>query len=205
MDPAYAPALIELVAILAIVSLAYKFPKFLFFLSLAVALGFGSLFYPNNVTISSHIGTGTTMNAAYFSPGAKHDVEVNNNVPIPAYHRQSQVFVEVIAAGLNPSNFKINFAKIPFVRHLSKYHLVGYDFVGIVKSVGSDKSCSGFKTGDKIYGMATGSIAEFATAMCSTVGHAPQNLSDEEIAGLPVVALTSLEGERYALFSLAYS
>lgn len=47
--------------------------------------------------------------------------------------------------------------------------------------------------GDKIYGVASGSMAEFATAACATVGHAPTSLTDEQIAGLPVAALTSLD------------
>jgi hypothetical protein len=197
MDPSIVPTILELVVVFVIAVIAFKFPKSAFAVSLLAAVGVGNILYGNNVPIAGTelVDTRTTMNAAFFSPGSKHDVEVNDNVPIPAFHLQSQVFVEVIAAGLNPSNFKINFAKIPFVRHMSKYHLVGYDFVGIVKSVGTDDNCKGFKVGDKVFGMATGSMAEFTTAMCSTVGHAPKTLSDSEIAGLPVVALTSLEGE----------
>jgi len=139
------------------------------------------------------VGGRTTMNAAYFSPGAQHDVDVSKDVPIPSRHMYNQLFVEVTAAGLNPSNFKINLKRIPLVRHLASHYVVGYDFVGTVRSVGSAAGCADFKVGDKVYGVATGSMAEYAVAMCGMVGRAPSSLSDAQVAGLPVAALTSLE------------
>lgn len=69
----------------------------------------------------------------------------------------------------------------------------GYDFVGEVRSVGGASACQGFKVGDRVYGVAQGSMAEFATALCATVGRAPHTLSEQQVAGLPVAALTSLD------------
>lgn len=59
--------------------------------------------------------------------------------------------------------------------------------------MGSAESCQQFRVGDRIYGVATGSMAEFATAMCSMAGPAPRGLSDQQVASLPVAAFTSLE------------
>ena len=59
--------------------------------------------------------------------------------------------------------------------------------------MGSAQSCQRFHVGDRIYGIAMGSMAEFATAMCSMAGPAPRALADVQVASLPVAALTSLE------------
>ena len=92
-------------------------------------------------------------------------------------------------------------AKIPFIRHLKTHHVVGYDVVGTVVSVGDHENCAGFYAGDKVYGMAAGgSIAQYTTMLCSTASHAPKSLDDMKIAGLPVVALTSLEAFRRVEF-----
>ena len=85
-------------------------------------------------------------------------------------------------------------AKIPFVRHVKSHHVVGYDVVGTILSVGEHDNCAGFAVGDRIYGMASGgSIAQYTTMFCSMASHAPRSLDDLRVAGLPVVALTSLE------------
>jgi NADPH:quinone reductase-like Zn-dependent oxidoreductase len=175
---------------------AMKKPTLVGIIALLGAGIIGNLMYGSTsvpIVGTDIVGGRTTMNAAYFAPGAPHDVEVSRDVPLPARHMYNQLFVEVTAAGLNPSNFKINLKRIPIVRHLATHYVVGYDFVGTVRSVGSAESCAGFKVGDRIYGVATGSMAEFAVAMCGMVGHAPRSLSDAQVAGLPVAALTSLE------------
>lgn len=190
------PVIIEVFAVFSVLLVSIKAPKYVGAIALLGAVFVGNLLYGSgNIPVSgtSLVNGRTTMKAAVFSPGATHDCEVKEAIPIPRFHLSSQVFVEVTAAGLNPSNFKLIPKAIPVVRHLMEYFVVGYDFVGIVKSVGTNSACSNFQVGDKIYGLATGSMAEYATAMCSMVGHAPTTLSDLQIAGLPVAALTSLE------------
>lgn len=187
-------AAVEVVVAAVIVVLAYKKPVVGVGTVVLAAIACGKLFQDSVPVRGTLLANGRSqMTAAFFAPGAPHDVLVQDNVPIPAAHKSYEVFVKVTAAGLNPSNFKINFAKIPIIRHLSRYHVVGYDFVGEVRSVGTASACRDFKVGDKIYGIASGSMAEFTTAPCAAVGHAPKTLSDVQIGGLPVAALTSLD------------
>ena len=47
-----------------------------------------------------------------------YDVTVSDQVAIPSSHTDSQVFIQVLAAGLNPVNYKVIPAKMPFIRHL---------------------------------------------------------------------------------------
>ena len=57
-----------------------------------------------------------SMRAAIFSPGDDHDVRMEN-VPVPDIWG-GQLLVKVSAAALNPSNYKLSLARIPFVRHM---------------------------------------------------------------------------------------
>ena len=137
-------------------------------------------------------GGRTAMAAAVFadpSAGVDHGVTVAQ-VPLPD-PSSGQILVRVQAAGLNPSNFKINMARIPFARHL-KAPVVGYDCAGVALSVGSDCAGGGIAVGDEIYGFAGGSIAEFAVLDCAKAAKKPRSLTPSEAAGLPVAALTSL-------------
>ena len=132
-----------------------------------------------------------SMVAAVFAPQAQPPVEHGvrmERVPLPD-HTAAQVLVRTQAAGLNPSNFKINMARIPVVRHL-RAPVVGYDCAGVALSVGSE--CEGLAVGDELFGFASGSIAEFAVLDCSAAARRPRSLSAPEAAGLPVAALTSL-------------
>jgi NADPH:quinone reductase-like Zn-dependent oxidoreductase len=113
-------------------------------------------------------------------------------VPVPD-HSSSQLLVEVKAAGLNPSNYKLSLARVPFVRHLNGgMHVVGYDVAGVALSVGSDSSCDGLRVNDAIYGFAAGAFAEYAVLSCSRAARSPKSISASAAAGLPVAALTSL-------------
>jgi NADPH:quinone reductase-like Zn-dependent oxidoreductase len=186
--------LVEGVMAALVLGIAVKKPKIFFVLVLAASAAAG-VFLTGGTPVagSGLVGGRGVMRAAYFSPGAPHNVEVKDSIPIPSSHMANQVLVEVIAAGLNPSNFKINLALIPIIRHFKTF-VVGYDFAGVVLSVGSNEACQGIAVGDKIYGVASsGSMAEYATAMCGMVGRSPRDLTDTQVAGLPVAALTSLE------------
>ena len=107
-------------------------------------------------------------------------------------HSRGELLVKVRAAGLNPSNFKVNMARLPFFRHTKAGHVVGYDVEGIVVGVGEDCAAR-FAVGEAIYGFAaTGSIAEYAALRCGMAGLSPKSLTPLQTAGLPVVALTSM-------------
>lgn len=197
-------AVIEAACLLLFVLLVFKRPKFSFFLSLAVALLVAKNVYNTTETTDVRgndlVGGRFNQTAALFAPGEKHDVSVSTTVPIPATHGENELLLKVTAAGLNPSNFKMNPAKIPFLRHVWTLPIVGYDVAGVAKSVGKGESCRGLKAGDRIFGFASGinrgSICEYAVVSCDKAAMSPDVLSDKEAAGLPVVALTSLEAWR---------
>ena len=82
----------------------------------------------------------------------------------------------------SPSNYKMNFAMVPFLRHL-RYHPVGYDFSGKVLSVGKDPACKHLRVGDEVYGLCiSGSFAEFGSCYCQTVAKKPKSLDFKQVS-----------------------
>ena len=135
-----------------------------------------------------------TMKAAIFAPGiGEHGVTVDD-ISVPN-HASHELLIQVNAAGLNPSNFKVNMARIPFFRHTkSGKHVIGYDVEGVVLSSGTAPECESFALGARVYGFASGgSIAEYALVACTRAARSPTTLTSVQTAGLPVVALTSQE------------
>ena len=198
------PSLVEVGITLGLLYFLVKRTKMFFFITLILSIVIGKKISGNHaVPVRLDV---TKQSAAYFVKDSArdptpHGVRVAHDLPVPTSHASYQVLIKVSGAGLNPSNFKVNMAKIPFIRHLKTHHVVGYDVVGTVVSVGDHENCAGFYAGDKVYGMAAGgSIAQYTTMLCSTASHAPKSLDDMKIAGLPVVALTSLEAFRRVEF-----
>ena len=198
------PSLIEVGVTIGLLYCLFKRTKLFFFVTLILSIIVGKkLPYNNSISVQLNVAE---QSAAYFvkdpvKDPTLHGVRVSHRMPVPTSHGQHQVLIKVSGAGLNPSNFKVNMAKIPFVRHLKSHHVVGYDVVGTVLSVGEHDNCAGFAVGDRVYGMASGgSIAQYTTMFCSMASHAPKSLDDLRVAGLPVVALTSLEAFHRAEF-----
>lgn len=72
---------------------------------------------------------------------------------------------------------------------------LGVDFAGTVEAVGS--SVTGFKAGDRVYGGANGSFAEYVTARgAGSIDLMPANLTFEQAAAVPVAGLTALQALR---------
>ena len=60
-----------------------------------------------------------------------------------------------------------------------------------------ESRCEAFKVGDEVYGWAlTGSLTEYTTTPCQTVGIKPKALSFEKAAALPVVIAAAYVGLR---------
>jgi NADPH:quinone reductase-like Zn-dependent oxidoreductase len=107
--------------------------------------------------------------------------------------RLSPLPFQVKSAALNPSNYKIVPAQIPFLRHLKQF-VLGYDFAGVVTSVGDDPTCHDVRVGDEVFGISMlGSVAQYAVTDCKVVMGKPKSLTMAQASGLPVAALTSLE------------
>lgn len=126
-----------------------------------------------------------TMRAAIYASDAEQGVKIAD-VPVPAY-TESQVFIKVKAAALNPVDFKLIY---PWIRHM-KQVVIGSDVSGVVVSAGS--KCSEYKPGDEVYGFATGSVAEYAVLPCNSMARKPKSLSFEKTAALPIAAATSYQ------------
>lgn len=100
-----------------------------------------------------------------------------------------QVLIRVMAAGVNPADWKIRsgvyraFAPVTFPGR------PGLDGAGVIEAVG--ENVTEFQPGDEVYGVLTGAYAEYALASAGYVQPKPANLSFEEAAAVPVGALTA--------------
>lgn len=106
--------------------------------------------------------------------------------PVAAY---GEVIIKVIAAGVNPIDWKIREGFFGSVLPLT----LGQDFSGIVSQAGD--ATSRWRAGDEIFGMlpteATGSFAEFIAVKPDWISLKPTSLSFEDAAGIPMGALTA--------------
>ncbi|TIV64600.1 MAG: NADP-dependent oxidoreductase, partial [Mesorhizobium sp.] len=113
-------------------------------------------------------------------------------VPAPAL-QEEDVLVEIHAAGVNLLDAKIRDGEFkPFLRYRPPF-VLGHDVAGIVVRVGS--KVRKFKPGDEIYARPrdgrVGTFAEFIAINEADVALKPKNLSMEEAASIPLVALTA--------------
>jgi NADPH:quinone reductase-like Zn-dependent oxidoreductase len=106
--------------------------------------------------------------------------------------KENDVLVEVHAAGLNLLDSKIKTGEFKLILPYKLPLVLGHDVAGIVIKVGS--KVTKFKVGDEIYSRPSdfriGTLAEFIAIDEKNVAHKPKNLSMEEAASIPLVALT---------------
>ena len=114
------------------------------------------------------------------------------DVPVPTIG-DADLLVRVQAASVNPLDAKIRAGQL---KVLLKYRfplVLGNDLSGVVTEVGS--SVTRFKVGDAIYARLDkdriGAFAEFAAVREGAAALKPANLTFEEAASLPLVALTA--------------
>jgi NADPH:quinone reductase-like Zn-dependent oxidoreductase len=70
----------------------------------------------------------------------------------------------------------------------------GADLAGEVEAVGA--SVTRFRKGDRVFGVARGSLAEYVCAAEDKIAMLPANLTFEQAAAIPVAGLTALQGLR---------
>lgn len=113
------------------------------------------------------------------------------DVPTPVIGPQ-EILVGVRASSVNPVDWKVRRGMLKLITGAHPPKVLGADFAGEVERVG-DKvdSCA---VGDRVYGMVHalkgGAYAEKVVARPSEVAPMPNNLSFEQAAVLPLVALT---------------
>ena len=99
-----------------------------------------------------------------------------------------QILVRVTAAGLNPIDWKIRSGAMKAFIPLQLPTILGYDYSGVVHSVG--KGVAGYAEGDKVFGRAGQTYAEFLLADLAGLSKLPKGLDPIEAAALPVVLNT---------------
>src|SRR5258707_2719343 len=107
--------------------------------------------------------------------------------------REDDVLVQVHAAGVNPLDAKIRDGEFKLILPYRLPLVLGNDVAGVVVRVGS--KVRRFKPGDEVYGRPAqdriGTFAEFIAMNEDDVAMKPKNLTMEEAASLPLVALTA--------------
>ena len=112
------------------------------------------------------------------------------STPVMGEH---DVLVEIHAAGVNLLDAKIRDGEFKLVLPYQLPLIMGNDVAGVVTQVGS--RVSAFKPGDAVYARPDadriGTFAEFIAMHERDVAHAPANLTMDEAASIPLVALTA--------------
>jgi NADPH:quinone reductase-like Zn-dependent oxidoreductase len=126
------------------------------------------------------------------------DVLELREVPFPVFRDENEVLVRVRAASVNPSDR--HSLKPPFIFRRGqgffrpKVGRLGGDLAGRVEAVG--KNVTDFHVGDEVFGVGRGAYAEYAVADQTQVVRKPAALTFEQVAAVPVAAVTALQGLR---------
>ena len=103
------------------------------------------------------------------------------------------LLVRVHAASVNPLDTKIRYGEFKLILPYRLPLIMGNDVAGVVVRVGAKVQC--FKTGDEVYARPDkdriGTFAELIAIDEADVALKPGNLSMEEAASVPLVALTA--------------
>jgi NADPH:quinone reductase-like Zn-dependent oxidoreductase len=102
---------------------------------------------------------------------------------------KGQVLVKIHDAGVNPVDWKIREGYMKDFRPASFPLTMGQDFSGEVTEVGT--GVSEFKKGDKVFGFAEGTYAEYALATPQGLAHIPEAIDFIDAASIPTAGLTA--------------
>lgn len=105
----------------------------------------------------------------------------------------NEVLVEIHSTGLNQLDSKILAGEFKLILPYKPSFILGHDLAGIITEVGSN--VTQFKVGDEVYARPAdfhiGTFAEFIAVNENDLALKPNNLSMDEAAGVPLVALTA--------------
>ena len=136
------------------------------------------------------------MNRCY---GIPEGIRVENIAkPTPG---EGRVLIKVHAASVNPAEWYRISGRPSFFRLFNGIGApdgdgrAGFDVAGTVEAVGANVTL--FKPGDAVFGGVHGALAEYAVAReQGAIVLKPENLSFDEAAGIPIAAITALQGLR---------
>ncbi|WP_427874387.1 NADP-dependent oxidoreductase [Flavobacterium sp. MMS24-S5] len=131
------------------------------------------------------------MKAYTISRYSKKDLLKLSEVDRPAI-KPNEVLIEIHAAGINQLDAKIKSGEFKMMLKYQMPLVLGHDVAGVVIEVGVD--VKRFKVGDEVYSRPSdyhiGGFAEFIAVDQADVALKPKNISMNEAASLPLVALT---------------
>ena len=114
------------------------------------------------------------------------------DIPEPMI-RDDEVLVQVHAAGVNLLDAKLRNGEFKLILPYKTPFVLGHDVAGVVVKVG--RGVQRFKLGDEVYArpddLRIGTFAEYVPVKESSLAFKPKNLSMEEAASLPLIALTA--------------
>jgi NADPH:quinone reductase-like Zn-dependent oxidoreductase len=116
--------------------------------------------------------------------------------PVPQSLDDDEVLVRVHAAGLDRGTWHLMTGTPYAVRLVTglrrpKQPVPGLDLAGTVAAVGA--GVTRFATGDEVYGIGTGTFAEYAVAQEGKLATTPAGLTPTQAATVPVSATTALQ------------
>ena len=131
------------------------------------------------------------MKAFIINKYTKHGLQLAD-VPTPEVG-DNEVLLEIYAASVNLLDKKIKTGEFKLILPYKMPLILGHDVAGVIIQVG--KNVKYFKIGDEVYSrpsdFAIGTFAEFISINERDVALKPKNLSMEEAASVPLVALTA--------------
>jgi NADPH:quinone reductase-like Zn-dependent oxidoreductase len=130
----------------------------------------------------------------YGAPDVLHYEAIEK--PVPA---DDQVLIQVRASSVNPYDWHFIRGTPSFIRLFTgirapKSRRVGADVAGVVEAAG--RNIKSLKSGDAVFGTATGSFAEYACALGSNLALKPESVTWEQAASAPIAGITALQGLR---------
>ena len=132
------------------------------------------------------------MKAALIDRYGSNDLVRVADIPVPSVG-PLDLLVQVRAASVNPLDAKTRAGKLKMVLKYRFPLVLGNDLSGVVADVGA--LVTRFKKGDAVYARLDkdriGTFAEFAVVREGAAALKPTNVTFEEAASLPLVALTA--------------
>jgi NADPH:quinone reductase-like Zn-dependent oxidoreductase len=116
------------------------------------------------------------------------------DIPVPE-PKDNEIVVRVMAASVNPVDYKIRSGKYPAVKQDQLPKVLGRDVSGVVARVGA--KVGKFRKGDAIYAMLgreIGGYAEYTLVTEDEAAKKPAQLDFVQAAAVPLAALTGWQG-----------
>ncbi len=134
------------------------------------------------------------MKAVRIHEYGNRDVLVFEDAPMPSI-AADEVLVRVVAASVNPVDWKIREGYLQEMISYSMPLTLGWDVSGVVSAVGAD--VTRFRAGDAVYSRPDikrdGTYAEFVAILESEIALKPLTISHSEAASLPLAGITAWE------------